>query len=1064
MRNFNELIGLIIGISYDRVINNFEIAKLSSWIKKNRNFSYDPKQAHLISLLDQVLEDDIVTAEESQMLLDYCSQYESFINGLFAKVSELVGIIEGIICDNEINEKELLCFKEWMDLNTDLIREYKPSKIVYDNIDQIIKDETINRDQAMILDMMETIINQTQLETKISYLKNCVREGKNIGIELIALLDSFDAIDIIHNRAENELAVALNSYSGTHFQDPEIIFISLVLIGMLHYDGAFYESVRNTYRKLYRGYSEQKIEGLIRTLLNQYRTIFKVIDKKSRIINVVLSQAIVPSYYLGSFFDFVYDIYKINFDSTIPNDLYEQFSFVFDGLKNVMSPETDEISVNVTKKTYKLIKSTKQLITNHMYNDAIIKLSIIVVRLIDKYICEGKNILFNPYLKRGYEQWISTVDKKRDKVARYKIETMRSQWEPEYILNGNDVYLVTPIHRVKSVYDYRTIRIIIKDSDNVIYDNIVDDIREIVGGYQIMSEKILLNDPLGEIVYQLVSETDVIYDSKKKMYRDFIVFDEQGNELSNNNNYLGTAIFCTRFKVDKLQLFFTGQTYHLSYHNTNMDDFVVIEDKIFNFSELIHPGIFGERYDSTFLSKDDERFDVYKNEILVVFESELKDANFEIKINNLSYKIDNFEYSVVNRKGVNKYTIKIDSLDSGIYFLKINTLKAGKKMVILRTKFAIDRSLFVEQVQNSSETYIVSVKSDLLESDIFDEININEFKEDWIRFQWRGSHFTYYITFDLPVYRIDKGMWRTFNQELWVGDITQNSKIEFYGVKYTGISIVTSENTIIEEIPNLKNEGIFQNLSVGFLLSYSSIYDYVKIELYLEDQSKATIICYNKCILDESKTSVLYNHDEEALTVRSYFYGQGNIRFRIIDDMNNVVFTSSKLKKDGLEYVYNLLSFVNYKVIFFEKKVGLSLKKEHILSEYPIVFYNRKDFVGKSFKIKEVYYDQLVRGFFLRKKHYFNTTYVYFKEMKSGKEFIGEVYVRTRNGCFTLDNINPVNIEICSDVIDDLIELAITKEGDGLLLDFAHHGIMNSIDDDKAVDIYSYNIDMKGIG
>jgi len=62
-----------------------------------------------------------------------------------------------------------------------------------------------------------------------------------------------------------------------------------------------------------------------------------------------------------------------------------------------------------------------------------------------------------------------------------------------------------------------------------------------------------------------------------------------------------------------------------------------------------------------------------------------------------------------------------------------------------------------------------------------------------------------------------------------------------------------------------------------------------------------------------------------------------------------------------------------------------------------------------------------------------------------------------------LDNINLVDIEICSDVIDGMIELSITKDGDGLLLDFEHHGIMNSMDDDKAVDIFSYNIDMKGV-
>jgi len=127
-------------------------------------------------------------------------------------------------------------------------------------------------------------------------------------------------------------------------------------------------------------------------------------------------------------------------------------------------------------------------------------------------------------------------------------------------------------------------------------------------------------------------------------------------------------------------------------------------------------------------------------------------------------------------------------------------------------------------------------------------------------------------------------------------------------------------------------------------------------------------LCYNKCILDEAKTTVIYSHEDKAIVVTPYFYGQGNIRFKVIDDVNNVIYTSFALDKDVPEYVYDLSSFINYKVIFFEKERGLSLKKERILKEFPIVFYAREDFIGKSFKIKEVYFDQFVRGEFLRKK------------------------------------------------------------------------------------------------
>lgn len=348
MRNINELIGIINGISYDGIINKLEVARLSSWVKKNRNLSYEHKQAHLISLVEQVLEDGIITDEEREMLLENCSQYTAFETDSIAKVYELNGIIEGIICDNEINEKEVCRLQDWMRTNESFIRYHKPSKTICEKIDQILEDGIVTQEeQKSLLEMLKKRLNDAQIETKIGYLKNCVKERKNLGIDLIDLLDNADAIDIIHSRAESQLGSTLNSYSGTYVRDPEIVFVSLVLIGMLYYDGAFYESVRKTYKSLYQRYSEQKVEGLIRTLLNNYRTKDDATGTKTRIINVVLAGSIVPSYYLGSFFEFIYDIYKLNFDSNLPDDLYGEFQFVYDGLQNVMRSESinDELLV-----------------------------------------------------------------------------------------------------------------------------------------------------------------------------------------------------------------------------------------------------------------------------------------------------------------------------------------------------------------------------------------------------------------------------------------------------------------------------------------------------------------------------------------------------------------------------------------------------------------------------------------------------------------------------------------------------------------------------------------------
>ena len=86
------------------------------------------------------------------------------------------------------------------------------------------------------------------------------------------MLGDEESIQQIHKMAENQLKKAIISYSGTALCDTEIIFISLLLIAMLNYEeGRYYESVREKYQNLYEKYSAQKIEGVIRSVLNKYR-------------------------------------------------------------------------------------------------------------------------------------------------------------------------------------------------------------------------------------------------------------------------------------------------------------------------------------------------------------------------------------------------------------------------------------------------------------------------------------------------------------------------------------------------------------------------------------------------------------------------------------------------------------------------------------------------------------------------------------------------------------------------------------------------------------------------
>ena len=291
------------------------------------------------------------------------------------------------------------------------------------------------------------------IEIKIKHLKEQVEEQVNIGLELINLLDDPNATDIIneiHRQAEEKLYNDLASHSDTYLLDSEIIFISLVLIAMMYYDGNFYDHVGSVYSSLYEKFSPQKIEGRIRTILNCRRSQDEI-KNNSRIINTVLTNTIVPSAFLPLFFDFIYDIYKLNLEYSISdnkNELYEDFKFIYDSLRSNILLDDDNIQINITKKSYKLIKSTKQLIINPNDTDEIIRLSIRVAEIIDKKVWNNEVVIKNPYLKSGYEKWASKIKEKREKKKIRKSSDFQSRWEPRYTLINNEIYIVPPIHKV----------------------------------------------------------------------------------------------------------------------------------------------------------------------------------------------------------------------------------------------------------------------------------------------------------------------------------------------------------------------------------------------------------------------------------------------------------------------------------------------------------------------------------------------------------------------------------------------------------------------------------------
>lgn len=66
--------GILKSISFDSVINETEIFELNNWINLHSQFSHKQPFKDVFRLLDEILEDNIVTSEERDDLLWFCSQ------------------------------------------------------------------------------------------------------------------------------------------------------------------------------------------------------------------------------------------------------------------------------------------------------------------------------------------------------------------------------------------------------------------------------------------------------------------------------------------------------------------------------------------------------------------------------------------------------------------------------------------------------------------------------------------------------------------------------------------------------------------------------------------------------------------------------------------------------------------------------------------------------------------------------------------------------------------------------------------------------------------------------
>ena len=143
--NINNLAGIIEGITADQIINEKEVKRLQQWLEENQvNKSYMLFHK-IINEIALILEDNIIDLYEQIKLRNIVQSIRSskLYNETTLGLQLLEGIVEGISCDDVINEDEIINLQRWLNEH-DYLKGVYPFDKIYCMVENVLTDGVLS--------------------------------------------------------------------------------------------------------------------------------------------------------------------------------------------------------------------------------------------------------------------------------------------------------------------------------------------------------------------------------------------------------------------------------------------------------------------------------------------------------------------------------------------------------------------------------------------------------------------------------------------------------------------------------------------------------------------------------------------------------------------------------------------------------------------------------------------------------------------------------------------------------------------------------------------------------
>ena len=159
--NINTLYGIIKGINYDGIIDDKEIEKLRLWVEDNRLYKQYSLFDRIINKLEEILEDNVITEYERielEKLVTSINESKMYSESTLS-LQILNGILDGIVCNQKVDQKEIENLNIWLRQN-DYLKDVYPYDKVLLEVNKVLEDGILTEEESnYIFDTFNEIVN-----------------------------------------------------------------------------------------------------------------------------------------------------------------------------------------------------------------------------------------------------------------------------------------------------------------------------------------------------------------------------------------------------------------------------------------------------------------------------------------------------------------------------------------------------------------------------------------------------------------------------------------------------------------------------------------------------------------------------------------------------------------------------------------------------------------------------------------------------------------------------------------------------------------------------------------